>query len=651
MIPADQRVLQTLQSRVVTQDEFDFDHLYARPLYSLLTQYDIDRLNNIATSNRYAGNARKKFNAISEIMHARGFRKLSSGTNRIAYSYFEDPSIVVKVAADKTAIHDNPREFCNQKFLKPFCTKVFEVSPDGTVGLFERVRPITSREEFSTCAEDVFLLLDLITEKYILADIGTKYFMNYGIRERNNFGPVLLDFPYLYEPDGNKLVCHKQDPESPMGFCGGLIDYDPGYNSLYCTKCGARYRAVELGKYLAKNQIVRKGSKKMSLRVGYSWNGKKYTNSEPGNDNVMQNASPVIETQTKKSEETHGGLKVTYRKGNKVAPVVTPEKIEENEKLANANGRKLRAKGKYNNKNKSYNNDRRKNDYRDRRSDNRNNSQGSRNSHIERKGNIYDKKTISYDDIKEKKFEFSSFDAENGLIFFKSGGITISIPTKEVPQDVIDTLVPTVEVDENVVTELEQAKADISVAKDTIDDLKKTVAELTELKKAQQETIDNYASSAQAEADSYEELQRKYDELKEDRDSLGKDYDKLANENETYANEVEKLKKELESVSNVEDEKASDDSLFEEEDEYDEYIPPVGFTKLSGTMHVLGDLAQSLQLTVDDESKDDKVIAFRIDPEDPASGYYIDGDNKVIVVDTINNNNVNDIKIVKSSSN
>jgi 6-phosphofructokinase 1 len=39
------------------------------------------------------------------------------------------------------------------------------------------------------------------------------------------------------------------------------------------------------------------------------------------------------------------------------------------------------------------------------------------------------------------------------------------------------------------------------------------------------------------------------------------------------------------------------------------------------------------------------------DPEDPASGYYIDGDNRVIVVDTINNNNVNDIKIVKSSSN
>ena len=200
-------------------------------------------------------------------------------------------------------------------------------------------------------------------------------------------------------------------------------------------------------------------------------------------------------------------------------------------------------------------------------------------------------------------------------------------------------------------TELEQAKADISVAKDTIDDLKKTVAELTELKTAQQETIDNYASSAQAEADSYEELQRKYDELKEDRENIGKDYDKLVNENETYANEVEKLKKELENVSNVENEEASDDSLFEEDEDYDEYIPPVGFTKLSGTMHVLGDLAQSLQLDVDDESKDDKVIAFRIDPEDPASGYYIDGENRVIVVDTINNNNVNDIKIVKPSNN
>ena len=40
-----------------TNEEFDYDTMYTRPLYSLLSQYDIDRLYNIATSIRYAGNA------------------------------------------------------------------------------------------------------------------------------------------------------------------------------------------------------------------------------------------------------------------------------------------------------------------------------------------------------------------------------------------------------------------------------------------------------------------------------------------------------------------------------------------------------------------------------------------------------------------
>ena len=39
-----------------------------------------------------------------------------------------------------------------------------------------------------------------------MADIGTNFFMNWGIRP--GFGPVLLDYPYVYELDGNKCVNH-----------------------------------------------------------------------------------------------------------------------------------------------------------------------------------------------------------------------------------------------------------------------------------------------------------------------------------------------------------------------------------------------------------------------------------------------------------
>lgn len=291
-------IVKRIQSRTVTLSEFNYDNLYARPLNSLLTPYDIDRLYNIASSIRYAGNPKKKYKAIDEIMQPRGFQKLSAGTNRIAYKYLEDSSIIVKVAADSVALKDNPREFINQQFLKPFVTKVFEVSPDGVVGLFERVQPITSREEFMSFADDVFDLIWMLTKKYILADFGSKYFMNYGLRE--GFGAVLLDFPYCYEPDGDKLICSIPDKNNPNTICGGLIDYDGGFNNLICTKCGAKYRANELGKLIKENEIIKaKGKgKKMAAIINKirMVNGKVVVEPSDSETFGIKTESPVIKS-------------------------------------------------------------------------------------------------------------------------------------------------------------------------------------------------------------------------------------------------------------------------------------------------------------------------------------------------------------------
>lgn len=305
MIIPDNKELDALQSRIVTESEFNYDSLIARPLYSMLTQYDIDRLYNIATSVRFAGNTQKRYKAIEDIMHARGFSKLSSGTNRIAFVYYEDPSIVVKVAAAKTAIMDSPREFVNQALLKPFCTKVFEVSPDGVVGVFERVKGITSIEEYATVADQVFEMLDFITGKYILADIGTKYPFNVGIRD--GFGTVLLDFPYLYETDANKLVCRKPDNNSPSGICGGLIDYDAGYNNLVCNKCGKIFKAVELGKYLETKQIVKGRGKIMDITVKITKNG--VTRTVGGDESGMKKESSTIKHEEVVSKPVNTNVK------------------------------------------------------------------------------------------------------------------------------------------------------------------------------------------------------------------------------------------------------------------------------------------------------------------------------------------------------
>lgn len=181
-----------LQSRLVSVEEFNFDKLSAPPLYSLLTQYDIDNLYRIATSVRYSGNPRKKYKAIDDIMKPRGFVKLSAGTNRVVYRFLEDDRFVIKVAADAVGIKDNPKEFINQHIFKPFVTKVFEVSPCGTVGLFERVNPITSREEFMSVADDIYdVINNWFIGEYVMADIGTKFFMNWAIRTSLNLGQLL----------------------------------------------------------------------------------------------------------------------------------------------------------------------------------------------------------------------------------------------------------------------------------------------------------------------------------------------------------------------------------------------------------------------------------------------------------------------------
>ena len=224
--------------------EFKFDNLIVNPMLSYITVQDIAQLNKIATSLKYSSKPKEKYIMIDNIMANRGFKKMASGTNRVTYRCLNDYRVVLKIAIDKVGLSDNGNEYRNQHLLKPFVTKCFEVSPCGTVGLFERVVPITSREEFLNISDDIFDLINNLIGKYVLEDIGEKFYMNYGLRE--GFGPVLLDYPYVFELDGRKLKCNVPEPMELKGYCGGEIDYDIGYNNLICTKCGKRYLATEL---------------------------------------------------------------------------------------------------------------------------------------------------------------------------------------------------------------------------------------------------------------------------------------------------------------------------------------------------------------------------------------------------------------------
>lgn len=233
--------------------EFNYDNLWAPPIRFFLSQQDIDELYKIATSLKYNDNIEKKYELIDAVMKPRGFKRGNCGTNRVVYNFLEDTSFCMKIALDRVGIHDSPKEFKNQEFFKPFCCKIFEVDPTGVIACIERVNPISSLEEFISISDDVFnMMITKIIGKYVVDDLGTEKFMNYGIRYNSNgvsFGPVILDYPYAYELDGAKLHCTKPIKVGDNEFiCGGEIDYDAGLNNLVCSKCGRHYSARELAK-------------------------------------------------------------------------------------------------------------------------------------------------------------------------------------------------------------------------------------------------------------------------------------------------------------------------------------------------------------------------------------------------------------------
>ena len=83
-------------------------------------------------------------------------------------------------------------------------------------------------------------------------------------------GPVLLDFPYVYKLDGDKLFCNAPSINNPSGCCEGVIDYDAGYNFLYCTKCGVKYKAKELAQAIENNNVIVKSEGEFKMKVELS---------------------------------------------------------------------------------------------------------------------------------------------------------------------------------------------------------------------------------------------------------------------------------------------------------------------------------------------------------------------------------------------
>ena len=299
------RLLDQLYTERKSIKEFDYDKLSAPPISMMFTVNDIGDLHTIANSPKYAGNIDKKNKMIDEIMKRRAYKRFFSGTNRVAYRFLEVPTVIAKVGIDKVGCTDSPAEYKNQLYIQPFCTKIFEVVPQsGVLGTMERVNPITSKAEFLSVADDIFTLMESkIIGRLVADDLGSKSYMNFGVRHLANgctFGPVVLDFPYLYKLDPKKTIC-KRELDGPYGkyVCGGEIDYDAGFDELVCSCCGKVYTAQELRDETPEQKLFMFG-KNVTWR-----NGKMRARIISGGECIMDSGR-VSDTYVSKEEYMYG---------------------------------------------------------------------------------------------------------------------------------------------------------------------------------------------------------------------------------------------------------------------------------------------------------------------------------------------------------
>lgn len=226
----------------------DWASMVKPPLASFAPPWVFNQLLQLSQDVKLMSRPAERYKIMEkEILNPFGFKILASGTNRRTFYYDYDPSIVLKVGSDKVGVNDNISEYNLQNLIKPFCSKTYEVHPTGIVALSERVEVMT-KETYARFANQIFdILMHFFYKGFIFEDVGSNFFKNWAVRF--DFGPVIIDYPYIYEVDWTKLKCNWVNPATHK-ICGGELDYayERGMNEIVCTKCGNRYSAKHLAR-------------------------------------------------------------------------------------------------------------------------------------------------------------------------------------------------------------------------------------------------------------------------------------------------------------------------------------------------------------------------------------------------------------------
>lgn len=220
-----------------------FDNMMGPMVCNFFSEEEIKVIHKIITHTKDR-TFKKKFQKLDAIIKPKGFKRSGCGTNRVLYEPLDkNATFCIKIALDRVARKNNPDELVNQKYLKPFVAKCYDVSDDGNIGIFERVIPIENLNQFWDLREDIFNIMERLVGRFIIDDFGSNTFKNWGFRK--GFGPVLLDYADMYILDPKILYCTNHPDHLHGQMCGGEIDYDDGFNKIICTSCGTHYMASD----------------------------------------------------------------------------------------------------------------------------------------------------------------------------------------------------------------------------------------------------------------------------------------------------------------------------------------------------------------------------------------------------------------------
>ena len=234
----------TAQNLIKPFSDKDWASIQRPPIQNYIPPNVLGYLAQLINDPKWMNKTAKKKKEVRRVLKQIGLSQIAAGTNRMCFGCEYDPGIVFKLGLDRVGRSDNIAESYNQYFLNGFGTKILHVLPNGLFSMCERVQTM-DQKTFASYADTIYRLITYwaVHKNILIEDIGYNFFKNWGVRV--GFGPVLLDYPYIYKIDPFKLVCKRKDPYTQQE-CMGHIDYDRGLNQIVCDRCGTRYGIADI---------------------------------------------------------------------------------------------------------------------------------------------------------------------------------------------------------------------------------------------------------------------------------------------------------------------------------------------------------------------------------------------------------------------